>query len=147
MKRFIALTALAVATASTLVLADAGAPGGHRGAMLERLKAADTNGDGMISKSEAAALPRLAAHFDAIDANHDGQVTFDELQAYHQAQRAAHGKALGKALLGPNGQVTRDEFLQKAGARFDRMDANHDGVVTADEMHAAFKGHGHGAAQ
>src|SRR5687768_13469822 len=59
MKSVLALTAIALASAATVVLA---APEGQqrRGAMLERLKAADTNADGLISKSEAAALPRLA---------------------------------------------------------------------------------------
>lgn len=33
-----------------------------------------------------------------------------------------------------DGVVTRAEFLAQAGARFDRMDANHDGKLTPDEM-------------
>ena len=45
-----------------------GGPGGKRGAqMQERLKAADANNDGMISRDEAKALPRIAEQFDAID--------------------------------------------------------------------------------
>ena len=84
------LTALALASAATLVAAAPG-EGGPRAHMMERLKAADTNGDGLISRSEAAALPRLAEHFDEIDANKDGQISFDELRAFHQAHRGAHG--------------------------------------------------------
>ena len=40
--------------------------------MHERLKAADKDGDGKISRAEAAALPRIAKHFDEIDTNKDG---------------------------------------------------------------------------
>ena len=33
-----------------------------------------------------------------------------------------------------DGVVTRDEALAQAGQRFDRMDSNHDGRLTGDEM-------------
>ena len=35
---------------------------------------ADTNGDGVIDRSEAAANPRLAAKFDELDKNKDGKL-------------------------------------------------------------------------
>ena len=146
MKSILALTALAIATGSTLVLAQTAgtdaAPHHGRGAFMERLKAADTNGDGMISKSEAAALPHLAANFDAIDANHDGQVTVDELHAFMKARHGEFAKK-GFATLDANGdgKVSRDEFLAQANARFDRMDANKDGVLTPDELKGAHRGH------
>lgn len=146
MKHVIALTALALASASSLAFAGDNAGGPQRAAFLERLKAADTNGDGLISRSEAAALPRLAAHFDAIDANKDGQISFDELRAAHHAHRGGHGQH-AKALLGPDGKVTREEFMARAAARFDRLDANKDGVVTADELRAGRAQHARGARQ
>ena len=91
------------------------APEGHD--HMSRLKAADTNGDGLISKAEAqAALPRLAKHFDQVDTNHDGQVSPDELKAARQNMK---------------------------NAMFDRMDANHDGVISRDEF-SAFQGGHHG---
>ena len=50
-----------------------------------RWKAADTNGDGTLSREEAqAAMPMLAQHFDAIDSNKDGQISVEELKAAHQ---------------------------------------------------------------
>lgn len=138
MKTVLLLTAAALVSASTLVLAD----GGHqRGAMIERLKAADTNGDGMLSRAEAAALPRLAERFDAIDANRDNQVTFDELRAARKAHRMRSADANG------DGQVTREEFLARAAARFERLDANRDGALTADEMRGHRHHHGRGAKQ
>jgi Ca2+-binding EF-hand superfamily protein len=54
-------------------------------------KAADKNGDGGLSKEEAtASMPRLARHFDQLDANKDGVVTLEELQAHHQQMRSMH---------------------------------------------------------
>ena len=51
-------------------------------------KAADKNADGGLSKEEASAsMPRLAKHFDELDANKDGVVTQEELQAHHQQMR------------------------------------------------------------
>lgn len=45
-----------------------------------RFAAADRNGDGLLSRDEMARLrPMLARHFDRIDANHDGQVSEQEL--------------------------------------------------------------------
>jgi Ca2+-binding EF-hand superfamily protein len=143
MKRVLLLTAVALVSASTLVLADAG--GDKRGAMIERLKAADTDGNGMLSRQEAAALPRLAERFDAIDANHDGQVTFEELRAFHQAHAGKRGGRSADA--NGDGKVTREEFMARAASRFDRLDANKDGVLTSDEMAAGHHRHGRGAKQ
>lgn len=54
----------------------------------QRLKAADANGDGLISRNEAdASLPRIAKRFDALDSNHDGQLSPDELRAAMQQAR------------------------------------------------------------
>ncbi|MEO7743568.1 MAG: EF-hand domain-containing protein [Usitatibacter sp.] len=142
MKSVIALTAIALASAATVVIA---APEGQprHGAMLERLKAADTNGDGFISRSEAAALPRLAEHFDQIDANHDGRVSFEELRAFHAANRGAHRKSMMKRIdTDGDGKISKAEALAAAAARFDRADANKDGFLTAEELHAARKAHG-----
>lgn len=42
---------------------------------------ADANGDGYISRDEAKVNPQLAEHFDEIDADHDGQLSKQELRA------------------------------------------------------------------
>jgi hypothetical protein len=147
MKYVLILTAAALVSASTLVLAEQGAHPG-RAAMFERLKAADTNGDGMLSKQEAAALPRLADRFDAIDANRDGLVTFEELRAFHQSKRGNFAKAaFAKADANGDGRISRDEFLARAAARFDRMDANKDGALTPDELRGGHHRHARGAKQ
>ena len=57
--------------------------------MQARWKAADKNGDGLIDKAEAeAGLPRVARHFDQLDANHDGKLSADELRAMAQSRMA-----------------------------------------------------------
>ena len=67
-------------------------PKGERGdraqKMHERLKAADKDGDGKISRAEAVALPRIAKHFDEIDTNKDGFITREELKAFHDKRTA-----------------------------------------------------------
>jgi len=111
MKTMLSLLA-AIGIASAAAVAVAAPEGG-----MARLKAADTNGDGLISRAEAqAALPRLAKHFDQIDTDRDGQISPEELKAAHQAMK---------------------------NAMFDRMDANHDGVISRDEFNAFQAGHHH----
>ena len=56
----------------------------------ERFKAADGNGDGMLDREEAKAMPRVAQNFDAIDADKSGTVTAKEIHVYmraHQQER------------------------------------------------------------
>jgi Ca2+-binding EF-hand superfamily protein len=49
--------------------------------MMDKLKAADANGDGYIDRAEAdARLPRVAKNFDQLDANQDGKLSNDELR-------------------------------------------------------------------
>lgn len=51
-------------------------------AMADRLKTADSNGDGFISKAEAdAKLPRIAKNFAKLDLNRDGVLSPEELKA------------------------------------------------------------------
>ena len=134
------LCALGLAGAATLAAA---APGAEGHDPMARLKAADTNGDGMISRDEAKALPRIAKHFDEIDANHDGQLTADELRAFHQKMHEAH-KARGAGFFKKldtdgDGRISRSEAqaAPRLAARFDDIDANKDGFLTPDELKAA----------
>ncbi|MGZ5046604.1 MAG: EF-hand domain-containing protein [Usitatibacter sp.] len=141
MKHIALLTA---ALAACAALAAVAAPEGQRqGAMAERLKQADTNDDGMISKDEAKALPRILEHFDEIDANHDGQITADEMRAFHAKMRGEkgrhHGGMLKKLDTDGDGRISRAEAqaAPRLAAHFDEIDANKDGFITMDEMKAA----------
>ncbi|TGT79965.1 EF-hand domain-containing protein, partial [Mesorhizobium sp. M8A.F.Ca.ET.161.01.1.1] len=52
----------------------------------------DTNGDGVIDRSEAAANPRLAAKFDELDKNKDGKLSRDELPRWQHGRRGHGGE-------------------------------------------------------
>jgi hypothetical protein len=139
MKIVATLIAVALVSAASLVLA---APAeGQRAGGMERLRAADTNGDGMISKQEAAALPRIAKDFDAIDANHDGQLTAEELHAFRKANRGGHGAK--KLDTDGDGRISRAEAAAapRMAEHFDAIDTNGDGFISADEMKAAHAKH------
>ena len=55
----------------------------------KRLKAADKNKNGKLTKKELASakdkLPGLEKNFDAIDGNHDKSITMEEITAYARA--------------------------------------------------------------
>jgi Ca2+-binding EF-hand superfamily protein len=142
--RYVALlTALGLVSAASLAFA---APDGRAGAMSDRLKQADSNADGMISREEAKALPRVLQNFDAIDANKDGQVTADEMRAYRKAQGGERGKHRGDSLkkldTDGDGRISKAEAqaAPRLAEHFDTLDANKDGFVTTDEMKAAHGG-------
>ncbi len=87
MKTFAIATTSALLLAAALASTTALAQGNERG-----IKRMDTNQDGMIDKTEAAARPKLAERFDAIDTNKDGKLAPDELRAA-KPKRGASGHA------------------------------------------------------
>ena len=96
----------------------------------------DTNGDGVISRSEAAARPRLAEHFDKLDTNKDGVLSQDELMA----ARKKHAEARFTKLDTDNdGRISRAEAQSAPhlAKNFDIIDTNHDGYLTKEELKAA----------
>ncbi len=136
MKKFIALAATVAATASLAAFA------GDQGGRGDFLKKADTNGDGLVSKAEAQANPRLAKNFDAIDTNKDGQLSRDEMRAFHEKQKGAHYTAIDT---NGDGQISKAEAQANAprlAERFDQLDANKDGQLSKDELAAARGAHG-----
>ena len=134
-------TARLIFSVSLAILATAAlADPGQGGQMMARLKAADTNGDGMISRDEARALPKILENFDKIDSNKDGLITFDELRAYHQH---AHGDRLKKADTDGDGRLSRAEAakMPKLAEHFDQIDTNKDGYLSQEELQAARAAH------
>lgn len=57
------------------------------------------------------------------------------------AETRQEGRAPGDRGPGPafERSETKEEFLKRAAARFDEIDANHDGIVTAQERKAHFE--------
>ena len=117
-------------------------PGGRP--MAERWKKADTDGDGVLSLEEFAAMERIAklpgekreALFKRIDKNGDGRLSPDELM------RKPRGgmPPLEQVDLDKNGRISFEEFEkipfvarlpeERRRAMFDRMDRDKDGELT-----------------
>ncbi len=141
-----AATLAALGIASAAVIAVAAPEGrGERGQGMERIKQADTNGDGMISRDEAKALPKLLERFDEIDTNRDNQLSKDELRAFHEkrreAMRAEHWKKLDT---NGDGRISLDEAKANAprlAEHFSQIDTNGDGFISPEELKAAHAKH------
>ena len=102
----------------------------------DHIKAADTNGDGQISKDEAkAGLPMVYDHFDFLDADGDGQVKKAEFERLRDpaAMRAEILARLKKADADGNGKLDLNESqfaLPAVAARFSQLDKDGDGFLT-----------------
>ena len=144
MKYVSILAALGIASAALVVYANpaAGPHGAHHGRGFERLlKAADANGDGVLSRDEALAF--AAKRFDALDANHDGNLTADEVRAGLQQKRAERWKKLDTDGDGRISKAEAQASAPRLAQRFDQLDANGDGYLTPEELRSAF-GRRHG---
>jgi Ca2+-binding EF-hand superfamily protein len=99
--------------------------------MVQTLMAFDKNKDGKISKDE---LPeRMQGLFDRADANHDGFLTPDEIRklaaqtaSSDEGERRDFGRGEGREE-GRGGPPRQDPLMAA-------LDANHDGVISADEL-------------
>ncbi|MDQ1191750.1 hypothetical protein QE419_000516 [Brevundimonas vesicularis] len=126
-------------------------------ARIARLTALDTNRDGVVSPEERAAAmqarraERAGDRFAKLDANGDGSISRAEFDAGHaarpdrgpRAERAGHreGRRGGahRAMRGQGRErepVVIAEASAKLGERFDKMDADRNGVISADERRA-----------
>jgi hypothetical protein len=127
-----------------------------------RLTALDANRDGTVSVEERQAAfevkraERANERFAKLDANGDGSITRAEYDVARSARPERAGRHEGRG--GPrhamrghgrhggmgegrgpgrDGPVVISEVAAKLGERFDKMDANRDGVISADERRAA----------
>ncbi len=121
LSRLAIATTLCLAAASGFAQTDVPKHGGMR--------KLDTNKDKLISREEAKASPALSKHFDAIDANKDGQLSRAEMKAYHQANKADQDG---------DGNISRAEAARKPqlAKHFDQIDTNKDGILTPAERKA-----------
>ena len=138
MRKFLIAAAgfAALAGAAGLAIAHEGGHEGHRG-----MFRGDANNDGVITSQEFDA--RHDAMFARADANNDGSLSQEELASVHQHRREGHrrggmrGERHGAHMEGADanndGNITREEFLARPQEMFARLDANNDGVISAQE--------------
>jgi hypothetical protein len=135
----------------------------HTDEMFARL---DADRDGRVTPDEMRAMgehrrDEMRQHmFERLDVNHDGNVSRDEFAAAHERhdgpdgpgghagmgpppggpdgpEGPAHGRGMhGGGMFGAEG-ATLEQMRAHAVERFDRADANHDGVLTVAERQAA----------
>lgn len=118
------------------------------------------------ARGEQRREQHMTRMFDRLDADHNGSITREEMAAARAHRRGPGGPGAegggppphpgmrhrgprgagmggpgmrgmrGQRMFGEQGFVSREQFRERALARFDRVDANHDGTVTAAERRA-----------
>jgi Ca2+-binding EF-hand superfamily protein len=112
----------------------------------------DVNGDGVIDQADREA--RRQQMFDRLDANRDGSISREEFAAQRERRgeaRAERGTGTDRSfarrgMRGPGGMqrggeargpITQEQFVASALERFDRIDTDNDGTISAEERRAA----------
>lgn len=126
-----------------------GGGGQNREAMEAQWKKADLDGDGFLSESEFALLPRIAdlpedkrsAIFHRIDKDRDGKISPEEMR--QNRPRPPAFPPLDQVDLDKDGKISFEEFQkvpfvakqseERQHAMFDRMDRDKDGFLTAKD--------------
>lgn len=109
---------------------------------LKQFAKADSNGDGSITEEEfmAARAARADKMKQKREVNGDGQMHKKKNKKMHKKMKAHKAKQAGKrpnADMNGDGAVDLAEHQAAVLARFERMDKNADGVLSADEQKAA----------
>lgn len=115
-----------------------GGPGlrhmGHgMGGMLDRLREADANKDGVITVDEVVAA--AGTRFAQMDRNKDGVLDAADRDAMrkemtdYRVKRFIHAFGADK-----DGKITREQFAAKANERFAMMDLDGNGTISREEM-------------
>ena len=134
----IALGLAATGSAAMTFAQTAAQPAGERQARHAKL---DTNGDGVIDRSEAAKAPKFAEHFDKLDANKDGRITADERP--QRGMKGGRGDRMAQLDANKDGRFSREELAGKERVlqNFAATDTNSDGFLSREEMQAHHKAH------
>ena len=125
--------------------------------LAEQFRRADKDGNGVLSRDEAADYAPLRANrFDAVDINGDGRISPEEIRAFRKTERIARrarrnlrggrgrskfDRYFARADTDGDGALTRAEAaigLPRVGRKFSRIDRDGDGRVTWEETQAWF---------
>lgn len=117
-----------------------------------RFEAMDANHDGVLDATEVTAAQqkelqqanaieaqRAAAEFARLDTNHDGQLSKAEFMAAAPAVKANQTpqQIIGGFDANKDGKISLEEYQARPLASFNRIDTNHDGVISPQELEAA----------
>ena len=105
----------------------------------QKMKALDKDGDGKISRAEAAAAPRLAKRFDVIDADKDGFVTLEEMKTARAKAVAVMFKRVDSNNDGRISKAEADAKAPRLAKHFATVDTNKDGYLSKEELASARK--------
>jgi len=98
----------------------------------------DANSDGQITREEMNALRQ--DRFSQIDSNGDGVISLEELEAHGQERVKKHAeRMIERRDANGDGVLTIDEMKsdKRADRRFDRIDGDGDGSISKAEFEAA----------
>lgn len=99
----------------------------------DRMERWDSNGDGMITRAEAQAV--MAERRAGLDANQDGEVSFEEFNAHRERRREEHGRdRFARLDRNGDGKVGIDELPDRTERMFTHVDADGDGQITVEEL-------------
>jgi Ca2+-binding EF-hand superfamily protein len=107
--------------------------GRRGGGMMNELRQADANNDGIVTQDEV--LARATQRFEALDKSKDGsvgQADIDAMQSEmtaYRTQRFLHRYGAVK-----DGKVTREQFYAKAKEQFATRDLNSDGKLDREDF-------------
>lgn len=135
LKKLLVVGGLAAALSAPIAMAE-----NHGGKHAERFEKADTNGDGAISLDEVRAAD--AERFSEADTSGDGFLSKEEMTAFRDAKReerreGRRDKRFERLDANEDGLISADEYAARETKMFDRADANDDGLITLEEMEAA----------
>lgn len=99
--------------------------------------------NGLAAQSKEEAEQRAQMVFEQLDANHDGVVTQDEVDAFTKLTGnnprivARVTRLFAEADANHDGKVSAAEAKTRADAAFDAADTNHDGILSPEERQAS----------
>lgn len=111
----------------------------HKEKMKRHIEDIDSDGDGNINKREYLKFKRARAerHFRWLDKNNDGVISGQEIE-FLQKRRRHYGKYyFYKMDINRDGRISLTENRKSWANWFNRLDEDHDGVITEKELRSA----------